>query len=152
MIKRQATEMDPATSVQQEAAVAIPRSTPTTYRLATVLVTPTMQVPPTTQRASEETTAVQELQHKALEHSNTLTELRQCCMSLATTQQQLASNMEIMNSNMNQKFIELTDANKSFSQRFKEMSDTLEKLGKASPTRPLKVQKETHSLPDINIH
>jgi len=42
MIKRQATEMDPATSVQQEAAVAIPRSTPTTYRLATVLVTPTM--------------------------------------------------------------------------------------------------------------
>jgi hypothetical protein len=37
-------------------------------------------------------------------------------MSLATIQQQMASNMEIMNSNMNQKFIELTDANKTFNQ------------------------------------
>jgi len=73
-------------------------------------------------------------------------------MSLATIQQQMASNMEIMNSNMNQKFIELTDANKTFNQWFKEMSDALEKLGKSSPTHPLKLQKEIHSLPHINIH
>jgi galactokinase len=78
--------------------------------------------------------------------------LRQCCMSLATTQQQMASNMEIMNSKMNQKFIELTDASKTFNQRFRVMSDALEKLGKSSPARLLKLQKEIHSLPDINIY
>ena len=73
-------------------------------------------------------------------------------MSLATTQQQMASNMEIMNSKMNQKFIELTDASKTFNQWFRVMSDTLEKLGKSSPARLLKLQKEIHSLPDINIY
>jgi len=97
--------------------------------------------------------AMQALQSKSMEHSNTLAELSKCCANLAASQKQMASNMATMNNEMNSKFSELVVANSKFNDRFNEMSIAIESLRSLSPTRPSKFYKENHSLPDnVSFH
>jgi len=147
--KRQATEMATPTTHPTVQTMQVPRQPPSTYAAATAQVpapvTPTAE---TILLGNADNQAMQALQSKSMEHSNTLAELSKRCANLATLQKQMASNMATMNNEMNSKFSELVIANSKFNDRFNEMSAAIESLRSLSPTRPSKFYKENHSLPD----
>lgn len=149
--KRQATDMTLDTSTPPIQTTPVPRAPQTTYAEATAhalipLVTP---VGTGSHPAQAPDTVMQDLQAKTQEHSNTLAELRQCCADLATSQQRMATNITVMNKDINTKFSELVNANLKFNERFNDMANAIESLRSHSPTRPLKFYKDGHHS-DIN--
>jgi ABC-type transporter Mla subunit MlaD len=145
-----ATEMDTSSDPQGTQTTSFPRQVPKTYSAAAVPITPTVNGLKPIQTDPTGNTEVQDLKAKTEEHSSTLKEVQKCCANLAASQQQMATNMATLNTDMNVKFSELVDANKNINECFNQMSVAIESLRPTSP-RPNKLYKDIHGLPDVTF-
>jgi len=149
--KRQATELNAGTTSPEVQTIPVPRAVPTTYVSAATPVTPNVTTQTETQH-NQESLMVQELRSTTTEHSATLEELRKCCVSLSHSQKQLSESVATMNEDINRKFSDLVDANRHLNDRFKHMSLAIESLQPSTTSRPAKLHKDNHGLPDVSFH
>jgi len=70
---------------------------------------------------------------------------------LAISQQSLSKNVTAMNDDMNKKFSILVEANEKFDERFNQIGEILEHLQNPTASRPSKMHKDIHGLPDITF-
>jgi hypothetical protein len=142
-IKRQAVEIeDPQDCLMdQPSTISVPRQVPASFHNV-VIPTPTSTI---TQPAAQVThqepaqhPVIQELQNTSNQHSATLLDLRQCCVTLVQSQQTLQQ--------------QLVDMNLGINQKFELMAASIENL-KLPPTRHCqKIHKDFHrTLPEENL-
>jgi len=147
--KRQAVELQVTEDDQmdtQPTSLTVTRQAPATpyatgvtpHALQTVLIaaSPTSA---NNHQHSHSNPTIRELQLTADSHSNTLSELKDCCATLMQTQHKLAAQMIDMNNSINRKF--------------DQMASSIDNLH-LSPTRHSnKIHKDFHrSLPDQHMH
>lgn len=149
--KRQATEMDASPTNTEGKPAAILRVIPTTYAAAAAPVTPLATTTQTDYSSTKGAELFQDLRATTNQHSSTLAELRKCCESLAISQQSLSKNVTAMNDDMNKKFSILVEANEKFDERFNQIGEILEHLQNPTASRPSKMHKDIHGLPDITF-